>query len=148
MAGAAGLEPTTTGFGDQSSAKLSYAPVVNDYFASRWAVCRRQRGQYFLSSIRPGSFFLFFSVLYVRSLHSVQASWMTGRFSTLATVLLQDLGDGAGAHRVAALPDGEALSGLEGDGGDQLDLHLDVVAGHHHLGAAGQPDGPGDVGRA
>jgi len=60
--------------------------VVNDYFASRCGVCRRQRGQYFLSSIRPGSFFLFFSVLYVRSLHSVQASWMTGRFSTLATI--------------------------------------------------------------
>jgi hypothetical protein len=32
-----------------------------------------------------GSFFLFFSVLYVRYLHSVQASWMTGLFSALAT---------------------------------------------------------------
>ena len=39
-----------------------------------------------LSSSRPGSFFLFFRVLYVRSLHSVHASVMTGRFSALATV--------------------------------------------------------------
>ena len=49
---------------------------------------------------------------------------------------------------MAALADGEALAGLEGDGGDQLDVHLDVVAGHHHLGALGQADGAGDVGRA
>jgi len=59
-----------------------------------------------------------------------------------------DLGDGAGADGVAALADGEALAGLERDRGDQLDAHVDVVAGHDHLRAAGQGDGPGDVGRA
>jgi hypothetical protein len=37
------------------------------------------------SSIRPGSFFLFFRVLYVRSLQTVHASEITGRFSALAT---------------------------------------------------------------
>jgi hypothetical protein len=37
-----------------------------------------------MSSIRFGSFFLFLRVVYVRSLHSVQASWMVGRASTLA----------------------------------------------------------------
>lgn len=60
--------------------------MVKNYFASRWAVCLRQRGQYFFSSIRPGSFFLFFSVVYVRSLHSVQEREITGRFSTFATI--------------------------------------------------------------
>src|SRR4029453_13442112 len=56
--------------------------------------------------------------------------------------------DGAGADGVAALADGEALAGLEGDGGDELDGHLDVVTGHDHLGPLGQADGAGDVGRA
>src|SRR5450432_4431614 len=148
VAGAAGLEPTTTGFGDQSSAKLSYAPPLDRYFASRWRVCRRSRGQYFRSSSRFGSFFLFLRVVYVRSLHSVQASRITGRFSAFAIVLLDDRGDGAGADGPATFANGEAQADLEGDRGDQLDLHLDVVAGHDHLGSIGQADGAGDVGRA
>src|SRR6476660_4383307 len=62
--------------------------------------------------------------------------------------LLDDADDGAGADRSATLADGEALADLDGDGGDQLDAHLDVVAGHDHLGPVGQADGPGHVGRA
>src|SRR6187200_96397 len=61
--------------------------------------------------------------------------------------LLLDADDGAGADGPATLADGEALADLEGDRGDQLDGHLDVVAGHDHLGPVGQPDGTGDVGR-
>src|SRR4051794_37464439 len=102
-----------------------------------------------MSSIRFGSFFLFFRVVYVRSLHSVQASWIVGRASTLAiSSLLDDRDDGAGADGPATLADGEALADLEGDRGDQLDGHLDVVAGHDHLGPVGQADRPGHVGRA
>src|SRR6187549_2713866 len=102
-----------------------------------------------MSSRRLGSFFLFLRVVYVRSLHSVQASWRVGRASTLAmSSLLLDADDGAGADGPATLADGEALADLEGDGGDQLDAHLDVVAGHDHLGPVGQADGPGHVGRA
>src|SRR6266540_4087685 len=44
-----------------------------------------------------------------------------------------DLGDGAGAHRAAALPDGEAQPLLHRDGCDQLHAHLRVVPRHHHL---------------
>src|SRR5688572_11915453 len=62
--------------------------------------------------------------------------------------LLLDADDGAGADGPATLADGEALADLEGDRGDQLDGHLDVVAGHDHLGPVGQPDGAGHVGRA
>src|SRR3954468_6620094 len=99
--------------------------------------------------MRLGSFFLFFRVVYVRSLHSVQASWIVGRASTLAIFcLLDDADDGAGADGPATLADGEALADLDGDGGDELDAHLDVVAGHDHLGPVGQADGPGHVGRA
>src|SRR6202008_2144135 len=101
-----------------------------------------------MSSIRFGSFFLFLRVVYVRSLHSVQASWIVGRASTRAmSSLLRDRHDGAGADGPATLADGEALADLEGDRGDQLDAHLDVVAGHDHLGAVGQADRPGDGGR-
>jgi hypothetical protein len=35
--------------------------------------------------MRPGSFRLFFRVLYVRSLQTVHASAITGRFSAVAT---------------------------------------------------------------
>jgi hypothetical protein len=35
--------------------------------------------------MRPGSFLLFFRVLYVRSLQTVHASEITGRFSAFAT---------------------------------------------------------------
>src|ERR1044071_3588623 len=62
--------------------------------------------------------------------------------------LLDDADDGAGTDGPATLGDGEALADLDGDGGDQLDAHLDVVAGHDHLGPVGQTDGPGHVGRA
>src|SRR4051794_32721740 len=72
---------------------------------------------------------------------------MTGRASTFAIVLLGDRGDGAGADGPATLADGEALADLEGDRGDQLDGHLDVVPRHDHLGPLGQADRPGHVGR-
>src|SRR3954447_21969701 len=99
--------------------------------------------------MRFGSFFLFFRVVYVRSLHSVQASWIVGRASTLAmSSLLDDADDGAGTDGPATLADGEALADLDGDRGDELDAHLDVVPGHDHLGTLGQADGPRDVGRA
>src|SRR3954447_5416169 len=62
--------------------------------------------------------------------------------------LLRDRRDGAGADGPATLADGEALADLEGNRGDQLDGHLDVVAGHDHLGSLGQPDRARDVGRA
>ena len=78
--------------------QLSYTPIgaarqallpllqARSYFVSRCSVCCRQRGQNLFSSRRPGSFFLFFRVLYVRSLQVVHASEITGRFSALATL--------------------------------------------------------------
>src|SRR5207244_2744860 len=65
-----------------------------------------------------------------------------------AVVLAGDAGDGAGTDGAAALADGEALADLERDRGDELDAHVDVVAGHDHLGPLGQADRAGDVGRA
>ena len=66
--------------------QLSYTPPTPRYFVSRCSVCCRQRGQNLFSSSRPGSFFLFLRVLYVRSLQVVHASAITGRFSALATI--------------------------------------------------------------
>ena len=63
-----------------------YRRVALPYFVSRCSVCCRQRGQNLFSSMRPGSFFLFLRVLYVRSLQVVHASEITGRFSALATL--------------------------------------------------------------
>src|SRR3984893_1221368 len=62
-----------------------------------------------------------------------------------ATTLLDDLCRHARADRAAAFADGEAHLLFDGDRGDQLDLHGDVVARHHHLGAFGQLDLTGHV---
>src|SRR6056297_3664755 len=52
--------------------------------------------------------------------------------------LIDDFRYHAGAHRAAALADGEAQSILHGDRCNQLHHHLHVVARHHHLGALRQ----------
>src|SRR5947209_5237279 len=62
--------------------------------------------------------------------------------------LLNDFGDDPRADRTAALADREPKTLVHGDRLDQLDLHLDVVAWHDHLGALGQPSHAGDIGRA
>src|SRR5581483_9123866 len=67
---------------------------------------------------------------------------------TRSSFLLVDLRDAAGANGAAAFADGEAQALFHGDRGDQLDVHLGVVARHHHLGALGQLDLAGDVGGA
>src|SRR4051794_35114551 len=61
--------------------------------------------------------------------------------------LLQDLRDDAGADGATALADGEAQAFVHGDRHEELDLHGDVVARHHHLGAFGQLHRAGDVSR-
>src|SRR4030088_821171 len=50
-----------------------------------------------------------------------------------ACPLLDDLCDDAGADGAAALADGEAQTLVHRDRRDQLHLHRDVVARHHHL---------------
>src|SRR5690606_2594279 len=63
-------------------------------------------------------------------------------------LLLEDLGDHAGADGAATFADGEAQALVHRDRVDQLDLHLHVVARHHHLGALRQRHRTGDVGGA
>src|SRR6195256_3732611 len=62
-----------------------------------------------------------------------------------ATTLLDDLDRHAGSDRAATFTDGEAHPLLDRDRGDELDLHVDVVARHHHLGALGQLDFAGHI---
>src|SRR3954451_3750591 len=71
-----------------------------------------------------------------------------GRTSARIRLLLDDLGDDARAHRAATLADGEAQALVHGDRLDEVDLHLDVVAGHDHLDALGQVRAARHVGRA
>src|SRR4051794_37146834 len=49
------------------------------------------------------------------------------------SVLLDDLGDDPRAYGATALADREPEALVHRDRLDQLDRHLDVVAGHHHL---------------
>src|SRR5438132_3981744 len=62
-----------------------------------------------------------------------------------ATTLLDHLDGYAGSDRAATFTDCEAHPLLDRDRGDELDLHVDVVARHHHLGALGQLDLAGHV---
>src|SRR5947209_9216905 len=62
-------------------------------------------------------------------------------------VLLQDLGEHAGAHRAAALADREPQLLLHRDRRDQLDRHLRVVPRHHHLHPGGQLHRPRHIRR-
>ena len=47
--------------------------------------------------------------------------------------LLLDVDNNAGTHGAATLTDSETQALLDGDGGDQLDLHVHVIARHTHL---------------
>ncbi|EGJ75317.1 putative elongation factor Tu [Streptomyces sp. Tu6071] len=58
---------------------------------------------------------------------------------------LVDLGDLAGADGPATLTDGELEALFHGDGLDELDAHLGVVARHDHLGALGEGHDAGHV---
>ena len=64
----------------------------------------------------------------------------------LSEILAVDLGNNAGTNGTAAFTDSETQAFLDGDGGDQLNIHLDVIARHAHLDALGQGDDAGHVG--
>src|ERR671916_327245 len=70
------------------------------------------------------------------------------RWCRPSPLLLDDLGDDAGADGAAALANREAQAGVHGDRLDELDRHLDVVARHDHLDALRQVRDPGHVRRA
>ncbi len=61
--------------------------------------------------------------------------------------LVEDLGDGSCTDGVATFTDGELGLGFEGNGVDELDGELDVVARHDHLDTLRKGDGSGDIGR-
>ena len=59
--------------------------------------------------------------------------------------LTEDLGNNTGTDGTATLTDSETQTLLDSDGGDQLNIHINVVAGHAHLNALGQGDDTGNV---
>ena len=59
-----------------------------------------------------------------------------------------DLGDNARANGASTLTDSEAQSFLDSDRGDELNVHLNVIARHAHLDALVQRDHAGNVGGA
>src|SRR6266508_7054851 len=63
------------------------------------------------------------------------------------SISFDDLDDAAGADGAAALADREPQPLVHGDGVDQRDLHLGVVARHAHLHPLGELDMAGDVRR-
>ena len=60
--------------------------------------------------------------------------------------LLSNLGNNAGTYGSATFTDSETQTFLNRDWGDQLNIHLNVVAWHAHLNAFWQFDDTGNVG--
>src|SRR5690606_4003517 len=58
---------------------------------------------------------------------------------------LNNIGHSTGTDRAAAFADSETQALLHGDRSDKLDLHLDVVARHHHLDACRKVRNTGHV---
>ncbi len=133
------LDKTTTGSGlSGRGATKDSTPgrTGHSYRTSRCVRCSRHRGQNLFSSSRLGSLCRFLVEVYVRSRHSEQAkvTMIPAPPFFLAIIILgKDLGDHPRPNRSSSLADGEAEPTLQGNGVDQLDLHIDVIAGHHHL---------------
>src|SRR5688500_13694186 len=72
----------------------------------------------------------------------------SGRPPMFESVLLDDVGDRAGADGAATLTNRESQTLLHRDRGDEVDGQRGVVSGHDHLGAFRELRGAGDVGRA
>ena len=108
VAGAEGLELSTSGFGDRRSSQLSYAP-------------RRDRNEMVLRTL-----------ISVSQLLTAPYRWLR-----LMQVSVGDGCHHAGAHRPATLTDGETQALIHRDRRDQRHVHRDVVAGHHHFHAIG-----------
>ena len=85
------MDYLTTDDSDRPLSSVVNGPSSMVYFVSRWETCLWQRGQYFFNSMRPWVFFRFFSVVYVRSLHSVQASVTVIRFAFLEVAIFTSL---------------------------------------------------------
>ena len=66
-------------------------------------------------------------------------------FFYLIQELVLALDNNTGTDGTAAFTDSEAEALLDSDRGDQLDLHVDVIARHTHLNAFGQGDDAGNV---
>ena len=60
--------------------------------------------------------------------------------------LLDDLSNNAGTNGTAAFTNSETQTLLDSDGGDELNLHVNVVARLAHLNALGEVDDAGNVG--
>ena len=60
--------------------------------------------------------------------------------------LLVDGDNNTGTDGTATLTDSETQTDFDCDGGDQLNVHVDVVAGHAHLNSFGKGDDAGNVG--
>ena len=149
MAGAAGLEPTTPGFGDQCSAKLSYAPspvpLLGLAMQSMTPTTRTVAAELDATWI--------VLLVLLRRIRSFLALGARKRddgpvFGFCHLSLVLDGRDGPGTDGPATFADREAHAGFEGDGGDELDIHVDVVTGHDHLGTVLETDGAGDIGGA
>src|ERR1700752_3809454 len=59
--------------------------------------------------------------------------------------LLNDLGYDACADGLTAFADREFQPFVHSDWRDQLNLYIDIVTGHHHLGSLGKLHDPGDI---
>src|SRR5215472_8288405 len=151
MAGQAGLEPATTGFGVRRSSQLELlTPVSLVRPLPRDAGCGiGKMNRIFLAPVSPWSSFCFsssynFSAYIGRKQNRLALAWP----QPPRLELLNNFRDHSCTDSPTTLADRELQTLFHSDRSNQLDLHVDVVTRHDHLSAFRQFDNSGNVRRA
>src|SRR5262245_40774726 len=149
MAGQAGLEPATTGFGVRRSSQLELLTPVSqlDFYLAMQGMDPARRAEFLKGQFLRGLLSIFGRrVILSLTLVASKPYEFPHNRSLPSLQLLDDLGHDAGADSLSTFADREFQTLIHGNRGNQLDLYVDVVAGHNHFGALGKLYDSGDIG--
>ena len=137
MAGQAGLEPATTGFGVRRSSQLELLTPVSqlDFYLAMQGMAPARRAEFLKSQFFRGLLSVFRRrVILPLALVASKPYEFPHERRLPSLNLLDDLGHDTGADSFSAFPDREFQTLIHGHRGNQLDLYIDIIAGHNHFG--------------
>ena len=149
MAGQAGLEPATTGFGVRRSSQLELLTPVSqlDFYLAMQGMAPARRAEFLKSQFFRGLLSVFGRrVILSLTLVASKTYEFPHDRSLPSLKLLHDLGHDTGADSLSAFSDREFQTLIHGHRGNQLDLYIDIVAGHNHFGTLGKLYYPRNIG--
>src|SRR5215510_14938018 len=141
MAGQAGLEPATTGFGVRRSSQLELLTPVSqlDFYLAMQGMDPTRRAKFLKGQFLRGLLSIFGRrvILSLTLVASKPYEFPHDR-SLPSLQLLDDLGHDTRADGLTAFADREFQSFIHGDRRNQVDLYIAIVAGHNPFGALGK----------